>query len=475
MRLGRKPRPSDELDGFRSPIHGIASTLTPPSANSLLLWSSIAFVTMVTGAAVLELDEVVTAQARMEPSSQIRHIQHYEGGSIREVLVREGDLVNEGDVLVRLVNSQGAQDLADRQSRWVSTLARVVRLKADLAGVRGISWPTDTPIDAETRKRETNIHDERLSYRGQQVTTIQREVERRQKEVIEAETRSAGLARTLVKANDEMRIKKKAYAVGVVGDQEVVRLEREQSMLDTDVATARDSIIRMKAQLREAESKLAEFEQGWRSQVLDDMGKAEAELAALKATVGIANDRESRSEVRSPVRGVVKMAAITSVGQVARPGDTLLDIVPADDTLVVEAKVAPQDIALLREGLKASVRLSAYDQFRYGHLEGRVTLVGADAMDETRGNTATTYYRVLIAADHAALADAKGVKHAIRPGMVGTASIAVGRKSILRMVFDPVLRNDMGASFHSMSLDSGILSGLGDSLRRMINRITGKG
>ena len=87
MRLGRTPRPSPELDGFRSPIHGIASTLTPPSANSLLLWSSIAFVTMVTATAVLELDEVVTAQARMEPSSQIRHIQHYEGGSIRDVLV----------------------------------------------------------------------------------------------------------------------------------------------------------------------------------------------------------------------------------------------------------------------------------------------------------------------------------------------------------------------------------------------------
>lgn len=463
------------LEDFRSPIHGIAPSLTPPSATSLLVWSSVLFVSLFVASAVLDLDEVVTAQARIEPSSQVRHVQHYEGGTIREVMVREGDLVGEGDVLVRLVNSQGAQDLADRQSRWMSTQARVLRLKADLAGANDIVWPAGNVIDAETRRRETVTHAERLAYRGQQVTTIQREVERRQKEVIEAETKFAGLSRTQVKAGEEMRVKKKAHDAGVIGDQELLHLDREQSMLDTEASTARDSIARLKAQLREADSKLAEFEQGWRSQVLDDIGKAEAELSALKATVGIANDRESRSEVRSPVRGVVKMAAITSVGQVARPGDTLMDIVPADDALVVEAKVAPQDIGLLREGLKASVRLTAYDQFRYGHLEGMVTMVGADAVDETRGTTASTYYRVLISADRSALADAKGLDHAIRPGMVGSASIIVGRKSILRMVFDPMLRNDMGASLHTMTLNLEFWPGLRERLTRLVRQMTGRG
>jgi len=463
------------LEDFRSPIHGIAPSLTPPSATSLLVWSSVLFVSLFVASAVLDLDEVVTAQARIEPSSQVRHVQHYEGGTIREVMVREGDLVGEGDVLVRLVNSQGAQDLADRQSRWMSTQARVLRLKADLAGANDIVWPAGNVIDAETRRRETVTHAERLAYRGQQVTTIQREVERRQKEVIEAETKFAGLSRTQVKAGEEMRVKKKAHDAGVIGDQELLHLDREQSMLDTEASTARDSIARLKAQLREADSKLAEFEQGWRSQVLDDIGKAEAELSALKATVGIANDRESRSEVRSPVRGVVKMAAITSVGQVARPGDTLMDIVPADDALVVEAKVAPQDIGLLREGLKASVRLTAYDQFRYGHLEGLVTMVGADAVDETRGTTASTYYRVLISADRSALADAKGLDHAIRPGMVGSASIIVGRKSILRMVFDPMLRNDMGASLHTMTLNLEFWPGLRERLTRLVRQMTGRG
>jgi len=451
--MARRAAPA--IDAFRSPIHGVAPSLAPHSATALLVWSAIAFATLFGAAAVLELDEVITAPARIEPSSQVRHVQHYEGGTIREVLVHEGDLVGEGDVLVRLVNSQGAQDLADRQSRWVSTLARVARLKADLAGARDIAWPAGNVIDADTRRRETNSHAERVSYRGQQVTTIQREIERRQKEVVEAETKAAGLARTQVKAGEEMKIKKKAYDVGVVGDQEVVHLEREQSMLDTEASTARDSIVRLKAQLREAEAKLAEFEKGWRSQVQDDIGKAEAELAALKATVGVANDRESRSEVRSPVKGVVKMAAITSVGQVAKSGETLMDVVPSDDALVVEAKVAPQDIGQVREGLKSSVRLTAYDQFRYGHLDGRVTMVGADAVDEARGNAVSTYYRVLIAVDRAALNDARGNEHAIRSGMIGSASIVVGRKSILRMVFDPLLRNDMMFSLDSFRLKWG--------------------
>ncbi|MBX9633528.1 MAG: HlyD family type I secretion periplasmic adaptor subunit, partial [Magnetospirillum sp.] len=429
-----KPKPSATLDSFRSPIHGVASTLTPPSANALLLWSTIAFVTLFGGAAVLELDEVVTAPARIEPSSLVRHVQHYEGGTIRDVLVREGAVVKAGDVLVRLVNSQGAQDLADRRARWVALEARTARLKADLSGARDIVWPSGVVIDAETKRRETAIHAERLGHRTQQMAVIQREEERRQKEITEIETRSTGLTRAQAKGGEEMKIKKKAYDAGVVGNQEIVRLEREQLMLDTEVSTSRDSISRIKAQLREAEAKLSEFEKGWRSGVLDDIGKAEAELTAVKATMAVADDRESRSEVRSPVNGVVKMAAITSVGQVARPGDTLMDILPGDDALVVDAKVAPQDIGQIREGLKVSVRLTAYDQFRYGHLDGRVTLVGADAIDEVRNNISAPYYHVLVRAERAVLTDSKGTDHAIRPGMVGSASIVIGRKSILRMV-----------------------------------------
>lgn len=447
----RRPPPS--LESFRSPIHGVAPSLTPPSATLLLIWSALAFIVLIGASVVLELDEVVTAPARIEPSSQVRHVQHYEGGTIREVLVREGDTVQNGDVLVRLVNSQGAQDLADRQSKWIATQARSARLSADLTGRSDIVWPPDIVIDAATKRRETNIHVERLAYRAQQLTVIRREIERRQREVAEAETKAAGLTRAQAKGGEEIRIKRKAHDVGVIGDHEIVHLEREQLMLDTETASAKGNIALLTAQLRETQAKESEFEKGWRSQVQDDIGKAEAELAGLKATMEVASDREARSEVRSPVKGIVKMAAITSVGQVARPGDTLMDIVPADDALVIEAKVAPQDIAQIRDGLPVSVRLSAYDQFRYGHLDGVVTMVGADAIDDVKGSMVSTYYRVLVVADHSSLTDSHGGRHAIRSGMVGSASIRVGRKSILRMVLDPLLRNDMAFSLPHFSLD----------------------
>lgn len=441
-----------ELDPFRSPIHGIAPKLTSPAASWLLLWSAVAFAGLLGGATVLELDEVVTAPARIEPSGQIRHVQHFEGGTIQEVLVHEGSFVGIGDVLVRLVNSQGAGDLADKRARWAAFQARSARLKADLEGTRDIAWPKGVEIDTETRRRETAIHAERMSHRGQQATVILREIERRQREVTEIETKSTGLTRAQAKGNEEMKIKKKAYDAGVVGNQEIVKLEREVLMLDTEVSTSRDTISRLKAQMREAEAKLSEFEKGWRAGVLDDIGKVEAEIAALKATMEVASDRESRSEVRSPVRGVVKMAAITNVGQVARPGDTLMDIVPLDDALVVEAKVPPQDIGHLREGLPASIRLSAYDQFRFGHLPGRVMMVGADSIEENRGAATVTYYKVLIHSERGVLTDAKGNAFPVRSGMAGTASIVIGRKSILRMVFDPLLRNEMIFSLKSFTL-----------------------
>lgn len=440
------------LDTFRSPVHGIAPKLTPPSATSLLLWSALAFVVLAGASAVLEIDEVVTAQARVEPSSQIRHVQHFEGGTISEVLVHEGTLVAENDVLVRLVNSQGAGDLADKRARWAAFQARAARLRADLDGIVEIRWPRDVEIDAETRKRETVTHAERLSHRAQQATVISREIERRRREVVESETKLAGLTRAQAKGGEEMRVKKKAYDSGVVGNQEILRLEREQLMLDTEVATTRESIPRLKAQMGEAEARLSEFEKGWRAGVLDDIGKVEAELASLKATMEVASDRESRSEVRSPVRGIVKMAAITSVGQVARPGDTLMDIVPIDDALVVEAKVPPQDIGHLRPGLRASVRLSAYDQFRFGSLPGKVVRVGADSFEETKGANTLVYYKVQINSDKAELKDGKGVAWPVRSGMAGTASIVIGSKSILRMVLDPLLRNEMIFSLNSFKV-----------------------
>ncbi|OAN46736.1 membrane-fusion protein [Paramagnetospirillum marisnigri] len=450
----RRPDPKEQaVDAFRSPIHGIAPKLTPPSASWLLAWSTIAFVVMLGAAALLELDEVVTAPARIEPSGQVRHVQHFEGGTIQEVLVHEGTFVGVGDVLVRLINSQGAGDLADKRARWSAFQARAARLKADLDGTRDIAWPKGVEIDAETRRREISTHLERLGHKAEQANVIAREIERRRREVTEIETKSTGLTRAQAKGVEEMKIKRKAYEAGVVGNQEIVKLEREVLMLDTEVSTSRDTIARLRAQSREAEAKLAEFESGWRAGVLDEIGKVEAELAALRATMEVASDRESRSEVRSPVRGVVKMAAITNVGQVARPGDTLMDIVPLDDALVVEVKVPPQDIGHLREGLPASIRLSAYDQFRFGHLNGRVMMVGADSIEETRGNASTTYYKVLIHSEKGALTDAKGNTYPVRSGMAGTASIVVGRKSILRMVLDPVLRNEMIFSLKSFTLN----------------------
>lgn len=445
-------RPAPGLDAFRSPIHGVAPRLTPPSATALLLWCAAAFVALFGAAAVLELDEVVTAPAKVAPSGQIRHVQHFEGGTIQEVLVREGSFVAEGEVLVRLINSQGAQDLADKRARWAAFQARAARLKADLAGTKDIAWPAGVDIDGDTRRREATIHAERLAHRVQQANVIQREMERRRREVAENETRHAGLARAQAKGGEELRIKKKAYDVGVVGNQEMVKLEREQLLLDTEVATARDTISRLQAQMDEAEAKLSEFEKGWRTEVLEEISKVEAEISSLKATMEVASDRESRSEVRSPVRGVVKMAAITSVGQVAKPGDTLMDIVPLDDALVVEARVPPQDIGHLREGLQASIRLSAYDPFRYGQLPGRVMAVGADSIEEGQGNAAVTYYRVVIQSEQAVLTDGSGQIHAVRSGMAGTASIIVGRKSVLRMVFDPLLRNEVFFSLNSVTL-----------------------
>ncbi|CAA7611621.1 HlyD family type I secretion periplasmic adaptor subunit [Magnetospirillum sp. UT-4] len=435
----RKGTVSAAASAFRDPVFGTAPRLTPASATALLVWAALTFAVLLGGAAVLDIDDVVAVPVRVEPSSQVRHIQHYEGGTVREILVREGDEVEENAVLLRLVNSQGAQDYAERWARWSAAKARVARLQADLAGTAAISWPADVKVDADTMRREVAVHSERLAHRTDQIAVISREIERRRREIVEMETRGDGLSRTVAKIAEEMAIKTRALEAGVAGRDEVMRLEREQLTLQGDRATIRESVERLRAQLRESEAKLAEFERGWRAGVLDEIAKVENEIRALGMTMAVAGDREVRSELRSPVHGIVKFSAITSVGQVAKPGDTLLDIVPLDDVLVVEARVPPQDIGHVRTGLPASVRLTAFDPFRFGSLDGEVTMVGADALDDAR--TGATYYKAVIAVHQSRLKDGRGREHAIRPGMVGTASVIVGQKSILRTVLEPLLKD----------------------------------
>jgi adhesin transport system membrane fusion protein len=440
------------LAAFRGPVHGIAPTLTSTSATPLLLWSGLALVIMGGGSAILDIDDVVNAPVRVEPSSQIRHIQHYEGGTVHDVLVHEGDEVTEGTVLVRLVNSQGASDYAERLARMAAQKARLARLQADLSGSKQILWPTDTLIDDDTKKSEMALHLDHMAHHTDQTSVINREIERRQNEIAEMESKVAGLSRTTEKIGEEMAIRTKAFDAGVVGRNDLVRLERDQLTLQGELATTRLSVERLRAQLREADAKLTEFEKGWQTQVMEDIGKAETEIRALTMTMAVANDREGRSELRSPVHGIVKMSAVTSVGQVARAGETLMDIVPVDDTLVVEARLAPQDIGHIREGLAASVRLTAFDQFRFGSLEGDVTMVGADAIDDTR--TGAPYYKAVIRVHQSSLRDSRNREYAIRPGMVGNAAIVIGRKSILRTVLEPLLRNDrlLDQAFHGASL-----------------------
>lgn len=441
--VGRRARTapvSPAASAFRDPLHGTAPSLTPASATALLLWAALAFAVLVGGAAVLEIDDTVTVPVRVEPSSQTRHIQHYEGGTVREIVVREGDEVQEGAVLLRLVNSQGAQDYADRLARWSGIKARVARLRADLSGSVSIDWPADARIDPETRQREVAVHKERMAHRAEQVAVISREIDRRRQEIVEMETKGLGLARAVDKVAEEMAIKAKAFDAGVAGRGEIVRLEREQIMLQGERSTTRESVERLRAQLREAEARLAEFERGWRTGVLDDIAKAENDIRALDMTMAVAGDREVRSELRSPVHGIVKLSTITSIGQVARPGDTLIDIVPLDDVLVVEARVPPQDIGHIREGLPASVRLTAFDPFRFGSLEGEIAMVGADAIEDSRANAA--YYKAIIRVRTSHLKDGSGRDYALRPGMVGRASIILGQKTILRTMLETVLRYD---------------------------------
>ena len=366
-----------------------------PFSVAVLYLTALFLVAAIAWAANAVLDEVAVGVGRVVPSSQVQVIQNLEGGILSQLSVVEGQVVEKNQPLLRIDDTRFTSSYREAKVKRLSLLATIARLTAEAEGA-----PLVFP--AEVRRAAPRL----VKSETELFATRRRALE----ETI------AGLKRSLDFATQEMKMTEPLVAQGAMSEVELLRLRRQVNEMQTSIDDRRNH---------------------FRATASEELTRTKNELDGLaEASVAMA-DRVKRTLVRSPVRGVVKKLNVTTIGAVIQPGASILEIVPLEDTLLIETQIRPDDIAFIHPGQSATVKVTAYDYSIYGGLPGVVALVSADSIvDEKKG---VSFYKVLVRTNSASL-EYQGKSLPIIPGMTASVDVLTGHKTVLDYLLKPVLK-----------------------------------
>ncbi|MBF0309194.1 MAG: HlyD family type I secretion periplasmic adaptor subunit [Magnetococcales bacterium] len=403
----------------------------------LLLWLAILFVVLfILWARVASLDEVTVGEGKVIPSGQIQVVQNLEGGILSELLVREGDMVEKGQMLLRIDDTQFRSNFQENRVRMLSLMAKAARLEAELAG-----QPYEVPaaVKAEaprTGENEAALFRSRAVALNSATQIIQQQVEQKRNEVGELRANRAQLARRLELARKELNITQPMVKQGIMSEVELLRLQREVSELEGSLEGNTLAIPRVEAALEEARRKMDEPRITFRNEAQSELNKTRDELNSLEEGVAAIKDKVVRTSVRSPVKGTIIRVKVNTLGQVVRSGMDLVEILPAEETLLIEARINPKDIGFLRPGLQTTVKFSAYDFAIYGGLVGQLEQISPDAIANEKGES---HYLIQVRTKANRLGGDENPLPII-PGMVATVDILTGKKTVLDYLLKPILK-----------------------------------
>jgi len=411
--------------------------LRPKRLTHLFLFVIIAFfVTFFGWASWATLEEVTRGEGRVIPSRQTQVVQNLEGGIVAEILVREGEIVETGQPLMRIDNIRAASDFRERRSRYFALEAALARLEAEVQGNEPAFSEEVRVAAPELVSSEQRLFESRQQTLASEIEILRRQKEQREQELRELRSRERQYTESLRLARQELAIVAPLAERRVVSQSELLQLQRQVNDLDGQLEQTRQSIPRVETAIREADERIGSAQSNFRSEAHREMTNVRAERAGLTEVIAAGEDRVRRTEVRSPVRGTVKELKFNTIGGVIQPGDPIIEITPLDDTLLVEARVRPADIAFLRPDLPAMVKITAYDFSIFGGLEGRVEQISADTITDERGES---FYRVRVRTDETSLGTADNPLEII-PGMTAQIDVITGEKTVLDYLMKPILK-----------------------------------
>ncbi|WP_208598493.1 HlyD family type I secretion periplasmic adaptor subunit [Desulfocapsa sulfexigens] len=408
-----------------------------PRGGSIILWIIvIVFFCAVAWAYVAEVEEVTRASGRVVPARQLQIVQNLEGGILSEILVNVGDVVKQGQLLLRIDEKRFSGPYRESRFNYLALKAQVARLQSETYSTPFVLPEEVMAENPEVGNREKELFESRKKELAQTLGVLEEQSRQREQEIVELEAKIAELSRTRYLLKKEINMTQPLVKGGAVSEVEFLRLQRQDSEMQGDIMASQLALPRAKSRLLEAQKGITEAKLRFSNNAKKELNDAYAKLEGLSATTVALADRLDRTAVVSPVRGIVNQIFINTVGGVIQPGMNLIEIVPLEDTLLVEAKIKPSDIAFLSPNLKATVKFTAYDFTLYGGLEAKVEHISADSIVDKQGNS---YYLVNVRTTKNYL----GTKNAplpIIPGMVASVDILTGKKRVLTYLMRPILR-----------------------------------
>lgn len=443
----------DELDYVDDKT--AALLLNTPSSARIMLWVMVLFFILAgVWASWAQIDQVTVGQGKVVPSSQVQVVQNLEGGLVKEILVREGQIVQKGQQLLLIDDTRFRSDFREREQQVANLTASVLQLSASITSVEvneefdDSNWQSNVQLDfsklafppiLEERQPQL-VARQRAEYRQDlnnlrnQISVIDQQVKQKQQDLVEIQARVRNLRDSYDFARKELEITEPLAEEGVVPRIELLKLQRQVNDTRRELTSSELKVPVLRASIRESMLARIDAAQKFRSEQQEKLNDAQDRLSSLtESTVGL-EDRVNRTIVTSPVTGTVKTLNINTVGGVIQPGMDIVEIVPSEDTLLVEAKIAPQDIAFLRPDLNAIVKFSAYDFTKYGGLEGSLEHISADTTTDEEGNS---FYLVRVRTSETSLNKDESLP--IIPGMTASVDIITGKRTVLEYLLKPIM------------------------------------
>lgn len=408
-----------------------------PTGGRSILWLVLLLCIVALGWAYSsEVEEVTRGQGRVIPSRQIQVVQNLEGGILSEILVDVGEIVDRDQMLLKIDETRFSAPYRESRFRYLMLKAKVARLEAEIEGTNFEVPPDVANENPEAGEREKGLFLSRKQAYQNQIAILEEQATQRAQELAELQAREKQLQRSLSFLQRELEMTRPLVRQGAVSEVEMLRLEREANKLNGDLESTRYEIPLVRSRLAEAKRSIEDRRLNYQNQAKEELNEILSELEGISVSSVALEDRLKRTQVRSPVRGTVNRILVNTVGGVIQPGMDLIEIVPLEDTLLVETKIKPSDIAFLHPGQKAMVKFSAYDFTIYGGLEGEVEHISADSITDEKGEN---FYLVRVRTTRNFLGTEENPMPII-PGMVGEVDILTGKKTILSYLLKPALR-----------------------------------
>lgn len=408
-----------------------------PNATRITLWAALGLlVAAITWAYFADIEEVTKGEGKAIPSSKVQTIQNLEGGIVSEIFVREGQVVNKGQPLLRLDDTRFSSNKGETEADRNSLEARVERLRAEAEG-REPAFTDDLKKAApQVVEDQMALYQTRMQRQNSELNILQEQLRQKGQELQEFRAKTQQYRSSLGLVQQEINMSEPLVKAGAVSPVELLRLRRSAVEISGDLNATNLAIPRAEAAVNEIQRKVEESKLGFRSDALKELNDVRTDLNKLTATSRAIDDKVNRTLVVAPLRGIVKQLKVNTIGGVVQPGNDMVEIVPLEDNLLVEARVRPQDIAFLHPGQPATVKFTAYDYTIYGGLKAKLEVISADTITDDKGNS---FYMIQVRTDKNHLGtDAKPLL--IIPGMVATVDIITGEKSVLDYILKPVLK-----------------------------------